>query len=503
MEMASKNPSSDEQNIGTHRSLYTSTMNMALNELIHCLASEDSLRLFYKMESSQNIRPDVTSYNIAIVACQASKKIEEAFRLFETLKHHRELGPDVVTYNSMIAVCGQCKDVDAALAVFQEMKKSLDLRVRKPDDYTYRSLLAACAESQRWEETKMLFQEAKLSAAVHLDETLYTSMMKACGLSGNPGEVISIFKEMLEQGITPDAAAYGVAFSTMARCPHSKLKAEGSLFLDAFDSMQRQGIRPDAQRLSDMMMICQKVGDATAALRLYREAKVRFTPQLQTYERLIQTCGEAQRIEDALEVFREFKDNVPSAQFKNPVVVYNALMKVCSMAGQAETAKALFQVNKHETNLEARRGRVQVSLLSSSIFSIERKSKPRISVQILSHTRSSSVRVDATGTLLQHGHFLRKCRGKASLLMYLSTRLLFLLRYHTSCVVLCCVVLCCVVLCCVVLCRAVLCCVVLSCRVVSCCVVSCVLFCLVLSCLVLPFLCVTGTYRVHTYLFLI
>jgi pentatricopeptide repeat protein len=363
MEMASQNVSSDEQNISTHRSQYTSTMNIALNELIHLLASEDSLRLFFKMESSPNIRPDVISYNTAIVACQASKKMEEAFRLFEKLKHHREFDPDVVTYNSMIAVCGQCKDVDAALALFQEMKKSLDLRVRKPDDFTYRSLLAACAKSQRWEDAKMIFQEAKLSAAVHLDETLYTSMMKACGLSGNSGEAISIFKDMLEQGILPDAAAYGVAFSAMASCPHSTLKAEGSLFLDAFDSMQRQGIRPDAYLLSDMMMICQKVGDAAAALRLYRDAKVRYTPQQKTFERLIQTCGEAQRIEDALEVFRDFKQNVPSAQFKNPVVVYNALMKACSMAGQAETAKALFQVSQLEANVEEEEG-VQVFLLS-------------------------------------------------------------------------------------------------------------------------------------------
>jgi hypothetical protein len=49
----------------------TKVLNMALNELIHHLASEDAVRLFHKMEAADTVKLDLVSYNTAITACQA------------------------------------------------------------------------------------------------------------------------------------------------------------------------------------------------------------------------------------------------------------------------------------------------------------------------------------------------------------------------------------------------------------------------------------------------
>ena len=96
-------------------------------------------------------------------------------------------------------------------------------------------------------------------------------------------------------------------------------------------------LSPDIYSYNSLINACIKVGDMTRAFQIFRQMKV--LPTVVTYTSLMNACIKSDQSKEAFIVFKKMSD----AGIEPTVVTYNSLMNACIKSDQAKEAFIVFK----------------------------------------------------------------------------------------------------------------------------------------------------------------
>eukprot|EP01018_Ginkgo_biloba_P013344 Gb_13517 [translate_table: standard] len=200
-----------------------------------------------------------------------------------------------VWFNFVIHEFGKRGDLKSALIAFQELEKS----TIGPDMYSYRDII------------------------------------DACGLCGQPVRARNIFKELINQKISPNVFLYNSLMNVNA--------GDLNYVLQIYKHMQTSGVTPDVTTYNILLKACCIVGKVDSAEFFYKEVLNRAAAgnlklDLITYSTMIQVFGEAKMWEKAMEV----KMDMIAAGVTPDIVTWTTLIGACANAGLVEQAIQFF-----------------------------------------------------------------------------------------------------------------------------------------------------------------
>ncbi|XP_027918595.1 pentatricopeptide repeat-containing protein At2g37320-like [Vigna unguiculata] len=201
--------------------------------------------------------------------------LDDAYRVFEEMPVR-----NVVSWTAIIAGFAQAWRVDMCLELYHQMRGS-DLR---PNYFTYTSLLSAYMGSGALEYGRCAHCQiihlgfhsylhidnalvAMYSKCGAIDEALYifenmegrdvitwNTMISGYAQHGLAQEAISLFEEMIKQGVNPDAVTY---LGVLSSCRHGGLVKEGQVY---FNSMIEHGVQPEVDHYSCIVDLLGRAG---------------------------------------------------------------------------------------------------------------------------------------------------------------------------------------------------------------------------------------------------
>lgn len=166
--------------------------------------------------------------------------LEDAQKLFEATT-----SLNVIIWNAIIIGCAQHGKNSVPLTLFQSLlQKGL-----KPDKVTYLGVLKACANKQDLEQGRAL-HHCMVHSGLILDLALRNSLMNMYAKCGSIQDVKTIFDSLQN----PDILSWGTVIDGYAE--HDL----GFVALQAFESMQQQGLKPNDVIFVSSLKACIKDG---------------------------------------------------------------------------------------------------------------------------------------------------------------------------------------------------------------------------------------------------
>ncbi|CAN6552599.1 unnamed protein product [Malus baccata var. baccata] len=167
------------------------------------------------------LNPNLVIYNTLLDAMGRARRPWQAKKIYREMIS-KELSPNWVTYASLLRAYGRARYSDDALNVYKEMKeKGLELNV-----ILYNTLLVMCADVGYTNEAVEIFEEMKSSEKLKPDSWTFSSMITIYSCSGKAkrtDDVVRIFNQLLELGITPDERFCGCLLNVMTQTPKEEL----------------------------------------------------------------------------------------------------------------------------------------------------------------------------------------------------------------------------------------------------------------------------------------
>ncbi|XP_057966304.1 pentatricopeptide repeat-containing protein At2g17210 [Malania oleifera] len=241
-------------------------------------------KLLHSMIIRRGFESNELVINSLLDAYAKSNLVELAWKLFHGMKRR-----DMVSWSTMIAGFTYCGKPDEAIAVFQSMNEAQE----NPSKVTILNLLEACSASAELRRSKWAHGIALrrgLAADVAVGTAIidmyskcgaieasrkafhqipqknivsWGSMIQAYSTNGLPNDALSLFSEMKQHGLKPNAVT---ALSVLSACSRGGLVEEG---LSVFQGMvQDDGIKPKLEHYSCMVDMLGRAGMIDPALEL-------------------------------------------------------------------------------------------------------------------------------------------------------------------------------------------------------------------------------------------
>lgn len=270
-------------------------------------ASLASAGLEWLLESSG--RPQVTTeyFNAVINCCAVSFQADVALKLLQDMVT-LGLRPNITSYNMAIASCSHGGHITKAFELVDEMQKG----GLAPNTFTALMLIQCCNFKKKGSYQysirayKMLteFQIAPPPAAVEaLLEVCVVAMLKAQDLQ----EATAVFAALRELKLAGSTKIFNALMWAHAKC------GEWRAALQLFDLMTREGVAADTSSYNALIKACVVGGELSAALEVFErmvegpEGQGPVEADVDTFNMLIQACHQAGLLEKALEVMAWLK----------------------------------------------------------------------------------------------------------------------------------------------------------------------------------------------------
>ncbi|KAM1320458.1 hypothetical protein EV2_005565 [Malus domestica] len=126
---------------------------------------------------------------------------------------------NVILYNTLLAMCADVGYTNEAVEIFEEMKTSETL---KPDSWSFSSMITIYSCSGKVTEAEATLNEM-LEAGFEQNIFILTSLIQCYGKAKRTDDVVRIFNQLLELGITPDERFCGCFLNVMTQTPKEEL----------------------------------------------------------------------------------------------------------------------------------------------------------------------------------------------------------------------------------------------------------------------------------------
>ncbi|PQQ11254.1 pentatricopeptide repeat-containing protein [Prunus yedoensis var. nudiflora] len=180
----------------------------------------------YEEMKAIGAKPNLVIYNTLLDAMGRAKRPWQAKKIYREMIN-KEFSPNWVTYAALLRAYGRaryamCADVgyaDEAVEIFKDMKSS---ETWKPDSWTFSSMITIYSCSGKVTEAETMLHEM-LEAGFQPNIFILTSLIQCYGKAKRTDDVVRIFNQLLELGITPDERFCGCLLNVMTQTPKEEL----------------------------------------------------------------------------------------------------------------------------------------------------------------------------------------------------------------------------------------------------------------------------------------
>ncbi|XP_057863479.2 pentatricopeptide repeat-containing protein At5g02830, chloroplastic isoform X4 [Cryptomeria japonica] len=261
---------------------------------------------------------DFVEPTFMIQQCVKLKKIRMAFRYVDLLPLPH------VWFNFLIRESGKQGDLMSALIAFQRSQRE----AMSANMYSYRDIIDACGLCGKPERARIIFKEL-LNQKVTPNVFVYNSIMNVN--AGNLNFVLQIYKHMQNSGVTADMTTYNILLKTWSIAGKVDLaehlykeilnrEAAGELKMDViaystmiqtFSKMNETGVRPDSITYTTAIKACVKNKNPEKAFLIFETMKkYRIQPNLVTYNTLLRArrnYGNLAEVQQSLAIYEEMR----------------------------------------------------------------------------------------------------------------------------------------------------------------------------------------------------
>ncbi|KAM1894075.1 hypothetical protein FF1_037140 [Malus domestica] len=172
----------------------------------------------YREMISRELSPNWVTYASLLRAYGRARYSDDALNVYKVMKE-KGLELNVILYNTLLAMCADVGYTDEAVDIFEEMKSSETL---KPDSWTFSSMITVYSCSGKVTEAEATLNEM-LEAGFEPNIFILTSLIQCYGKAKRTDDVVRIFNQLLDLGITPDERFCGCLLNVMTQTPKEEL----------------------------------------------------------------------------------------------------------------------------------------------------------------------------------------------------------------------------------------------------------------------------------------
>jgi len=315
----------------------------------------------------------VQNYMWLIRAAGQEGDVDRAVSIFRKLQESQPKLVDPMAYNITIDACASNKDMAQAKELFEEMQQTHACNL-----VTYNTLMKGYLVTGDIQSAKRTLKDVE-AAGISPDSASFSCLLSGAIKLGNFKEVWNVIEEMDRRGIAPDAYVVSIMVQA-ARKAHNPRDADRLLSI-----LDRSDVRlcEDEVVFNTVLDACIYRRDKRRLMRTLDEyPRSKVQPTVRTFGLLIKACSvlkrtqrcwdfwnamvkergilpidvtlgcmidalvEAQRVEEALALFQEWKTKV-----KCDTIIYSTLIKGFSNLGDPERAMALYRDMKENNVL--------------------------------------------------------------------------------------------------------------------------------------------------------
>lgn len=221
---------------------------------------DEALSTFLQLKTSErNLMPNVISWSAIISGFVSKGRHEESLKLFRQMQVDK-VRPNVVTISTILSVCADLSTIRYGKEIHSHVIRSLI------DDNLLigNGLINVYSKCGSIKEGHVVFKNM-----VNKDLCSWNTMIKGYGMHGFGESALKTFKQMINDGYTPD----GVTFvSLLSACSHTGLVSEGR---EIFKKMKTEfGIEPEIEHYACMVDLLGRGGLFQEASEVVKKMKV-------------------------------------------------------------------------------------------------------------------------------------------------------------------------------------------------------------------------------------
>jgi len=311
-------------------------------------ADSDSASAVYQQMLQERCRPDRRAMSALVSAYAASVRrqgpsatdrrtqlvlLERAFQLRDDLVE-MNMTPDAVMWNTLITLAGRAGQLQRALDTVSEMEASHCM----PDEFTFATIINACTLANKPQLGLKVYERA-MKAKAAKDAVVYSAAISACkaGAEANAQRAMQIYHDMQLNGVRANSRLYAALMAVMGTA------GEVDLAFSLLDEMETEGLRPDVDTLSSLVLCCVMNNQLDRAQQVYQMMRGRqMWPKERTYTALIAAMGRAFRLGDVADLVAD----MGSAGLEANAHTCAALLSACQRADEPELCFDLYKLMK-------------------------------------------------------------------------------------------------------------------------------------------------------------
>jgi len=295
--------------------------------------------------------------DVVLYSAWACGYVEERI-LVEVLRRMREMeekgiGHDCVSYTVLVDGFSKLADVEKSFTFLAKMIKE----GHRPNKVTYSAIMSAFCKKGKVEEAFAVFEGMK-ELGIEMDEYVFVILIDGFGRRGDFNKVFSLFDEMERSGISPSVVAYNVVMNSLSK--HGRTLEADELsknvaadvitystllhgyteeenipgILQTRRRIEEAGIAMDVVMCNVLIKALFMMGAFEDVYALYKGmSEMNLVPNSVTYCTMIDGYCKVGRIDEALEVFDEFR----KTSILSPAC-YNSIINGLCKNGMAEMA---------------------------------------------------------------------------------------------------------------------------------------------------------------------
>ncbi|XAR57455.1 hypothetical protein NMG60_11025608 [Bertholletia excelsa] len=287
---------------------------------------EQGLDLMGKMRLQQGCVPNTVTYNCLIDGFCKTGEIEKGHELLDQMIREG-VPPNMITLNTLVN--GMCKhgQVRSAMAFFHEMQE----KGLQGNAVTYTVLIQAFCNVNNIDKAMDLFNEM-CKIGISPDAIVYYSLISGLTNAGRPDDASSVASSMKKAGFCLDVASYNSLIGGF--CRKNKLDKAYDMLVE----MEQVGVKPDGITYNTLISYFSKRGNFKTASNLMKKMIGEgLNPTVVTYGALIHAYCLANRVDEAMKIFRDMSSSSSSRVPPNSVI-YNILIDSLCKCGKVDEA---------------------------------------------------------------------------------------------------------------------------------------------------------------------